>query len=648
MAPEMVQNKPHDEKIDIWSLGVLLFELVHGRVPFRGKSTHEKFTEILNNNFTIGEDCSEECRDLITNILKPEPSERLSLDEIFSHPWMKKFEKSFNIKISEYVYNPSTSTKSVKIQNENRDDELNDQSMSHMMNDTLNTSIADASFVNFEPVTLKDYSNVDSSSANQNKAETVAEIKKEETFIEETTMDCSKTELMNETNSEMKNDITKLLQEHDERITNLDKYIKLYLDVTEEHQILNKLENMSRIDKAKSSSKKNSEITEIDTPAKKENFGSFVTETQESSLHEDSLRFSFGVKLPEELDNKSSPKSADSQENQAEPFFSPRNDTVREASLGDCNEFAVYEKSPRRKADAPKTNGIISKKAGLSIKVRPPEIVTENLTSPKSADESETRRRIHKRAGSEASYAKTTRAQRSRVGLINFPIVENRELEDEGDQSYLTSKQKEKETQNIHEAFEKQKVTSSLTLRSAVSASNSTFNTPRNLPEQNIYSPRELDGKNPQTHRDNLWRFYQLQMNKIEASSPRSHLAERNPKEIVSDRGHYHEPSITIIENNDKDALSALRKRAMTKKNQENVGKSLDFQSQHNKYSTEGDSKSNKYKNPVVKANQNSKDRTVEYTINTKFLSTPKKEDRTIKTKTSGDKYRIISIVGFD
>ncbi len=34
LAPEMIQGKGHDEKVDIWALGVILFELIHNKTPF--------------------------------------------------------------------------------------------------------------------------------------------------------------------------------------------------------------------------------------------------------------------------------------------------------------------------------------------------------------------------------------------------------------------------------------------------------------------------------------------------------------------------------------------------------------------------------------------------------------------------------------
>jgi len=35
MAPEMISNLPHNHTLDVWCLGILLYELVHGQAPFR-------------------------------------------------------------------------------------------------------------------------------------------------------------------------------------------------------------------------------------------------------------------------------------------------------------------------------------------------------------------------------------------------------------------------------------------------------------------------------------------------------------------------------------------------------------------------------------------------------------------------------------
>jgi len=41
MAPEMVFREPYDFRIDVWALGILLFELIHGKAPFKGKYLKE-------------------------------------------------------------------------------------------------------------------------------------------------------------------------------------------------------------------------------------------------------------------------------------------------------------------------------------------------------------------------------------------------------------------------------------------------------------------------------------------------------------------------------------------------------------------------------------------------------------------------------
>ena len=168
MAPEMVQNKPHDAKIDIWSLGVLLYELIHGQAPFRGKTTEQKFKEILSGSFTIASECSDQCKDLIRKLLRADPADRPSFDEIFAHPWVKNYEKEFNIKISQYVYDPSKRKRRTdkkpepQPEPEKKNPPMN-QDTSQMLNDTMNTSTLDTSAVHFEPVTLRKHGNANSS-----------------------------------------------------------------------------------------------------------------------------------------------------------------------------------------------------------------------------------------------------------------------------------------------------------------------------------------------------------------------------------------------------------------------------------------------------------------------------------------------------
>lgn len=64
MAPEMINNQPHNHKIDVWSLGILLYELCHGKAPFRGNQ--KKIGQEINKgeiNFKRG--LSMEYKDLV-------------------------------------------------------------------------------------------------------------------------------------------------------------------------------------------------------------------------------------------------------------------------------------------------------------------------------------------------------------------------------------------------------------------------------------------------------------------------------------------------------------------------------------------------------------------------------------------------------
>lgn len=90
LAPEMIRKEGHDTSIDIWDLGVLLFELLSGKPPFAGTSQNELFTNIKKQRINWPDDFPPLAKNLISKILKQNPKERLTLDEILSHSWFDK------------------------------------------------------------------------------------------------------------------------------------------------------------------------------------------------------------------------------------------------------------------------------------------------------------------------------------------------------------------------------------------------------------------------------------------------------------------------------------------------------------------------------------------------------------------------------
>jgi serine/threonine protein kinase len=87
-SPEIIQRKEYGGlEVDIWSLGVVLFVLVTGELPFNGHNFTDLFAKIIQGQYTLPEYLSDDCQDLISKMLKVEPNERLSLDNIRTHAW---------------------------------------------------------------------------------------------------------------------------------------------------------------------------------------------------------------------------------------------------------------------------------------------------------------------------------------------------------------------------------------------------------------------------------------------------------------------------------------------------------------------------------------------------------------------------------
>ena len=101
MAPEIVYEENYNTSVDIWALGILLYEMLHGYSPFRAKNNlrgedeyKDIFRNILKLEYNIErEDLSDECKDIIHKLLESDKDNRIGSKEVFSCSWVKKFEK---------------------------------------------------------------------------------------------------------------------------------------------------------------------------------------------------------------------------------------------------------------------------------------------------------------------------------------------------------------------------------------------------------------------------------------------------------------------------------------------------------------------------------------------------------------------------
>ncbi|XP_061781564.1 serine/threonine-protein kinase SIK3 homolog isoform X1 [Nerophis lumbriciformis] len=90
-APELFEGKEYDgPKVDIWSLGVVLYVLVCGALPFDGSTLQNLRARVLSGKFRIPFFMSTDCEYLIRHMLVLEPSRRLSMEQICKNKWMRQ------------------------------------------------------------------------------------------------------------------------------------------------------------------------------------------------------------------------------------------------------------------------------------------------------------------------------------------------------------------------------------------------------------------------------------------------------------------------------------------------------------------------------------------------------------------------------
>ncbi|XP_051126686.1 serine/threonine-protein kinase ATG1t [Andrographis paniculata] len=95
MAPEILQFQRYNDKVDMWSTGAMLFELLNGYPPFHGRNHFQilqniKASTSLPFSNAVLPELHGECVDLCTRLLSINPDHRLSFDEFYQHSFLRE------------------------------------------------------------------------------------------------------------------------------------------------------------------------------------------------------------------------------------------------------------------------------------------------------------------------------------------------------------------------------------------------------------------------------------------------------------------------------------------------------------------------------------------------------------------------------
>jgi aurora kinase len=101
MSPEMLKGEKYTEKVDVWAMGILMFELLTGDIPFEKRATkHKKYKDkrnnqlfekqVINKEIKYPDTLSTDAIDMMKKMLMKDPSKRISANDVLCHPWLRK------------------------------------------------------------------------------------------------------------------------------------------------------------------------------------------------------------------------------------------------------------------------------------------------------------------------------------------------------------------------------------------------------------------------------------------------------------------------------------------------------------------------------------------------------------------------------
>jgi serine/threonine protein kinase len=91
-----IPNSGYNEKVDIWSLGTLCYQMVVGHMAFSGRSMEELFQKVKKGNYSLPMTLSKEIVSFINGMLQQDPNKRLTANQLLNHEFLTKHPSQFH------------------------------------------------------------------------------------------------------------------------------------------------------------------------------------------------------------------------------------------------------------------------------------------------------------------------------------------------------------------------------------------------------------------------------------------------------------------------------------------------------------------------------------------------------------------------
>lgn len=99
ISPEVASRSSHGLEVDVWGLGCMLYTLLVGKPPFDTSEVKSTLTRVVMAKYELPHFLSAEAKDLIDSLLKKNPKERIRLEQILDHPFLKLYSVTNNVPV---------------------------------------------------------------------------------------------------------------------------------------------------------------------------------------------------------------------------------------------------------------------------------------------------------------------------------------------------------------------------------------------------------------------------------------------------------------------------------------------------------------------------------------------------------------------